>query len=302
MQAKGGAFYDIDDNVSIFGNVGYVEKPPIMDNVIYYDGTVASDPSNEKYISMEAGVNFKSENFAVKANVYNTDWKDRNLTKSVTTGQGDSGDTDVIFLSGIEQSHKGLEIEADTKISDMLSLNAAISLGTWKFTGDADGNYQENEYNAEGQVIGLKSTPYTYALDGLNVGDMPQTAYIVGATLTPVKGLKVAGIYRMYDNNYSDWSPDAREVKSGKEPDRDQVWMAPAYNKLDLHAAYTLPISGYNVTLTGHVFNALDEVFVQDAVDHSQYNSYGSKTHAAHNAEVFLGTPRSFNLGLSVNF
>ena len=47
-----------------------------MDNVIYYDGTVASDPANEKFISTEAGVNFKSEKFAVKANVYNTDWKD----------------------------------------------------------------------------------------------------------------------------------------------------------------------------------------------------------------------------------
>jgi hypothetical protein len=78
--------------------------------------------------------------------------------------------------------------------------------------------------------------------------------------------------------------------------------MAPAYNKLDLHASYKLPISGYDMTLTGHLFNALDEVFVQDAVDHSQYNSYGDKVHAAHNAEVFLGTPRYFNLGLTVNF
>ena len=50
------------------------------------------------------------------------------------------------------------------------------------------------------------------------------------------------------------------------------------------------------------MFNALDAVYVQDAVDHSQYNSYGDKTHAAHNAEVFLGTPRYFNLGIAVNF
>ena len=108
LQAKGGAVYDIDDNVSLFANAGYVEKPPIMDNVIYYDGTVAPDPDNEKFISTEAGINFKSDKFAVKANVYNTDWKDRNLTKSVTTGQGDSGDTDVIFLSGINQKHQGI--------------------------------------------------------------------------------------------------------------------------------------------------------------------------------------------------
>ena len=304
LQWKGGAMYDVDDNVSVFANFGIVEKPPIMDNVIYFDGTVASDPANEKFISTEAGINFQSENFAVKANVYNTDWKDRNLTKSVTSGQGSSGDTDVIFLSGINQNHQGLEIEADTKISDMLSLNAAISFGTWKFAGDADGNYQEDEFNEAGQVIGQKTTPYTYALDGLMVGDQPQTAYVLGATLAPITGLRMSGTYRMYDKNYADWSPGAREYDgSDADADREQVWMAPAYNRLDLHASYQLPkIGGYDMTLTGHVFNALDAVYVQDAVDHSQYNSYGSKTHAAHNAEVFLGTPRYFNLGLSVNF
>ena len=304
MQLKGGATYDIDDNVSIFGNAGYVEKPPIMDNVIYYDGTVASDPANEKFVAMETGVSFRSENFAVKANVYNMDWKDRNLTKSVTRGQGSSGDTDVIFLSGINQKHQGLEIEANTKLSDMLSLQAAISLGTWKFDGDANGNYQEDEFNEQGQVIGQTTTPYDYALDGLFVGDMPQTSYVLGGTLTPVKGLTVSGIYKMYDKNYSDWSPDAREYDGDdSNADREQVWMAPAYNRLDLHASYKLPkIGGLDMALTGHVFNALDAVYVQDAVDHSKYNSYGSKTHAAHNAEVFLGTPRYFNLGLTVNF
>lgn len=34
FQVKGGATYDVDDNVSIFGNAGYVQKPPIMDNVL----------------------------------------------------------------------------------------------------------------------------------------------------------------------------------------------------------------------------------------------------------------------------
>jgi hypothetical protein len=79
--------------------------------------------------------------------------------------------------------------------------------------------------------------------------------------------------------------------------------MAPGYSALDLHATYDLPSMGeYNVQAFVHVFNALDAVFVQDAVDHSQYNSYGDKVHAAHNAEVFLGTPRYFNAGISVYF
>ena len=58
-----------------------------------------------------------------------------------------------------------------------------------------------------------------------------------------------------------------------------------------------------------HVFNVLDAMYVQDATDHSEYNSwdipdYGSESmkHTAENAEVFLGIPRYFNLGLTVRF
>ena len=80
--------------------------------------------------------------------------------------------------------------------------------------------------------------------------------------------------------------------------------MAPSYSKLDVHIKYDLPvgIAGTRMQAFAHIFNALDAVYVQDAVDHSQYNSYGDKVHAAHNAEVFLGTPRYFNMGLKVNF
>ena len=56
------------------------------------------------------------------------------------------------------------------------------------------------------------------------------------------------------------------------------------------------------MTLHGHVFNALDNIYVQDATDNSKYNGYGDKLHLAHNAEVFLGTPRYYNLGLTVSF
>jgi len=190
------------------------------------------------------------------------------------------------------------------KLNDMIRLNGAVSFGNWKFDGDADGNYQENEYNAEGQVIGLKTTPYSYALNGLMVGDQPQTAYVLGAELTPIKGLRLSGIYKMYDKNYSDWSPGAREYDGDDaNADRSQVWQAPSYNRLDLHGSYKLPkIGGLDMSLTGHIFNALDAVYVQDAVDNSQYNGFGDKLHLPHNAEVFLGTPRYANIGLVVNF
>ena len=350
IQYKGGAMYSINDNISIFANYGVVEKPPIMDNVIYFDGTVASDPANEKFESKEAGVNYSSGMFALKLNMYNTDWKDRNLTKSVTTGQGSSGDTDVIFLTGVNQKHKGVEVEASAQVMDMLRLDASLSFGNWAFVGDAIGDYQENEYDDNDQVIGKKTTEYSYALDGLSVGDMPQTSYVFGVTLTPISGLKIQALYHSYDNNYSDWDPTSRQVNDwgddgiegdGAEgeidpwetaydngegdgvlsetewsyADREQVWKAPAYSKVDLHLYYDLPsVGGLKLQAFAHIFNALDAVYVQDAVDNSQYNGFKLEvedengndidinSHSAARAEVFLGAPRYFNAGISVAF
>jgi len=135
---------------------------------------------------------------------------------------------------------------------------------------------------------------------------MPQTAYVVGITLTPIPGLRAQVLFNMYENNYSDWSPDAREYDSTDPddvPDTEQVWKAPGYSKMDIHISYDLPeIAGLQLQAFAHLFNATDEVYVQDAVDNSQYNSYGTKEHAAHNAEVFLGAPRYFNAGLTVRF
>ena len=303
-QLKGGVMYDVNSDMNVFFNTGLVEKAPILDNVIDYSGNVASDPDNEKFLHNEFGVNYRFGKLGLNASAYMTDWQDRNLTKSVSTGQGSSGDTDIIFLRGVNQKHSGVEIETNYMVNDMLDLMFVASFGNWKFDGDAEGTYQENEYNSEGQVVGFSTTEYAYALDGLYVGDMPQTAYVLGLTLKPVKGLMIQAIHKTYDKNYSDWSPGAREYDgTDDDADRSQVWEAPGYSKLDLHMSYKLPqVKGLDMTLNGHIFNVLDEVFVQDAVDNSRYNSYGSKEHLAHNAEVFLGTPRYANIGLTINF
>ena len=91
----------------------------------------------------------------------------------------------------------------------MVDLDLAISFGDWYFDGDHKGDYTELEYNDDNQVIGQTSTEYEYALNNLKVGDMPQTAYVGGLTIKPIKGLSVQGLYKYYDNHYSDWSPDA---------------------------------------------------------------------------------------------
>ena len=174
--------------------------------MIDYDGNVASNPSNEKFTSAEVGGSYRSGNVAIKGSYYNTQWKDRNLTRNVETGAGDSGDTDIIYLTGVNQSHSGVEVETKVALHEMVEVDFAFSKGNWFFDGDAKGDYTSMEYNDDNQIIGQTSTEYQYALNNLMVGDMPQKSYVGGLTVKPVKGLRVQGLYRYYTDHYSDWS------------------------------------------------------------------------------------------------
>lgn len=301
VQFKGGGLYKVTDDLDVFGNFGYVEKVPIFDNII--DDTeiaLAPDPTNEKFISTEFGLNFRAlaDKLAAKINLYNTNWKDRNLVIPVTTGQGTSGDTDLIFLTGLNQYHKGFELQLAYQPMRLVRLDAAMSYGHWIYTDDAEGTYKDVEADT--------TAKYTYAVKDLMVGDMPQTICSITGSLFPIKGLTIAATLNYYDRFYANWDPSSREIDAGVEPDRDQNWEVPAYGKVDLHMKYDIPVNFGSVNFQAylHVFNALDAIYIQDAVDNSQYNAFtgDGKNHAADDAEVYIGMPRRINFGLNINF
>ena len=64
--------------------------------------------------------------------------------------------------------------------------------------------------------------------------------------------------------------------------------VAPSYGVLDIHGSYDIPYEKErrkpDFLLT--YFNALDEVYIQDATDNSRYNA--GSNHYASDAEVFL--------------
>lgn len=301
VQFKTGGLYKLTREIDVFTNFGYVEKVPILDNII--DDTniaLAPDPTNEKFISTELGLNFSSFSglWAAKLNLYNTNWKDRNVVKSVQSGAGSSGDTDLIFLTGMNQLHRGVELELAFQPIQMLRFDVAASYGNWSYTDDASGTYKS--------VDGTFTKDYTYAVKDLMVGDMPQTILSLTTSLFPVKGLTLQGVVNYYDRFWADWSAGDREINPGQDPDRTQSWQVPSYWKADFHSSYILPLKlrGLTVKAFLHVFNVFDAIYVQDALDNSPYNAFTANgvNHKADDAEVFLGTPRNWNTGLQINF
>ncbi len=313
MQIKGGVLYDVGNALSFFNfipiigkasdetdiwfNFGLIDKAPIFDQVIQdWDAKMSTDPKNEKFTAFEFGINSNSSDgtMAAKFNLYSTSWNDRIATRTV---ENIDGDEDIIYLSGINQNHTGVEFEFSAQINELLRLDLGAGLGNWVYTDDATGTYRESD--------GTDAT-YSYALKDLKVGDMPQASLAIGITASPVEDSQIQLLYRYYALHYSDWSPTSREYTEASTADRYQSWRSPKYGILDLNASYKIPFefSGVKPELFLNVRNLLDAVYIQDATDNSRFNAepFRVNNHSASAAEVYMGLPTSFNLGLKLNF
>ena len=302
FQIKGGANYNISETFNIFANVGYISKVPIFDNVIDdADGTVAVDPENEKFTSFEIGAIYKSvdQKLKIKGNYYFTTWKDRAFTRSVRL---DSATTGIAFIRGMDQNHQGFEFEGRYRPIKLLGIGAVASFANWKYLTDVSATVKDYDNNTGGIIT---DTVNVYA-KGLKVGDAPQTQFGLFATIYPIEGMSLMVSWRYNANYYADFDPTNR----GDKDDTEQVWKLPSFSLFDLHFNYQLPLKGkLGLNVFAHVFNLANAVYVQDALDNSRYNgnyTNGDGTvdfnHDVNTAEVFLGLPRTFNVGLRLTF
>jgi len=292
FQIKGGSSLIINENIDIFGNAGYVSKVPIFDDVIDDgNGTVAADPENEKFISFEAGMNFMGldDQFAVKTNVYFTNWANQTLSRGVTNEDGSEG---LIFISGMDSRHMGIEIETNYRPIYFVQFDLAASVANWVYTNNVSATY--DDYGSTGNIDTLN-----IYVEDLKVGNAPQTQLSFGTSFFPLEGLKAQFVVQHYRDQYSDFNPFDRT----DEEDTTQSWKIPDYTKLNFHLSYLLPVNfkGINVSVFAHLFNVLDSAFIQDATDNSSYNGFDGD-HDADDAEVFFGMQRTFNAGLTITF
>ncbi len=292
-QAKGGIMYKASTNFSFYANAGYVSKTPIFDGVINdRTGQVFENPENEKFSSIEIGVDgqFADGKIATKVNYYNTTWKDRTQVRGITLQDGSEG---AVYIRGMNSKHSGVEIETAWKPGSFFRLDLSASFGNWKFTNDVSGSYTTYVDDS------IVTESYNYYVKDLKVGDAPQTQLALSPSFFPAKGLMLQFVYRYYARNYADWDPFSRD----DENDRVQSWKAPNYGVVDFHTRYTLPlgVKGMKAEVFAHVFNLMNNLFIQDAVDNSRYNAFDGD-HDADDAEVFFGIPRNINAGFRITF
>ncbi|MDR9419745.1 TonB-dependent receptor [Gracilimonas sp.] len=290
-QAKAGGLYNLNDNVGVYLNVGYISKVPIFDNVISdFNGAVNENPENEKFYFYEAGVRYRdpSGKFGLNANYYLTDRRDRSFTRGVQQNNGDEG---LINITGLDQMHSGVELETSYKPVNWVRLDVAGSYNLWEYQNDVSATYLADQGDpTSAQDVNLY-------LEGLKVGNAPQAqlAYTLG--MQPANNLDIQLIGTSFYRHWSDFDPINRDDPN----DRAQTWQAPNYTVFNMHVNYAFDNILEGTTFFLNVFNLLDETYVQDATDNSRFNGF-DQDHDADDAEVFLGLPRRYNFGVRVNF
>ncbi|MBC2606344.1 TonB-dependent receptor [Pelagicoccus albus] len=296
-QIKFGGRYDINDTVSAYANFGYVEKVPIFDTVINDStGEEYFNPPSEVFSNVEIGVDYVTEDGKVRfgANIYRTNWTDRAFTKSLVIYDG-TGEN-IIFdeyvnISGVDQRHQGIEFEGTFLLSKSFKLDTSLSLNDWVYTGDVSASIP-------GVDSDLVPENFDLYIDGLKVGDAPQTQLTASLTYMPKTGLNMTFRGRHNRDHYADFDPLSRTDST----DRAQSWEIPDHTVFDLHFDWVLPTdTDIQYEVFASVLNVFDENYIQDATDNDYYNAY-DLDHDADDAAVFFGSPRRYNVGLKVAF
>lgn len=290
-QIKGGVQYAVNDHVRVYANAGWVSKVPVFDGVINDVTGVLVDTDNEKFKSGEVGVRFTSPDrkFNISANYYHTRWENRTVS-----GVIEQANT-ITYLRGINSNYSGLEFEGAYQPNRWVRGDFAASFGDWYYTDDVSSEVNDI---TTGATLPSSGTIY---IDGLKVGDAPQTQVAYAVTVYPTTGLSVKLQGRWYDRYWSDYTPESRTSAT----DRGQPWQIPGHTVYDLHVNYHLPVElgRIDVTVFAHVFNLLDKTYVSDATDNSSFEGVpGAPSHSAQRAEVFLGRPLSYNAGVRIRF
>lgn len=281
-QAKGGANYNINDQMNIFANIGYITKPPYFDNVFQkFTNNVNHGTVTEKLFSYELGYGYKISNFSAKLNLYRSNYADESFSNSY--GDTKTNQLYSVNISGVSELHQGAELELSYKPVKEVTVGGMVSYGDWHYTKDAG---PATVFNSNQQVVATVNKVY---LKGLKVGDAGQTTAGMRLDIDVLPALRLGTNYNYIANYYSNFV-FSNITKPGLTP-----YKIPNYSVWDLNGVFKFKIAGLDSYLIGNVNNLLNTKFISDAFDQ---NAIG--TPAAVN--VYYGLGRTFTTSIKVKF
>ncbi|WP_461451831.1 TonB-dependent receptor [Mucilaginibacter sp.] len=283
-QAKGGANYNINSQMNVYANVGYLTKPPYFAGVfVDYTNQINNKAITEKLFDYELGYNYKISTLSLKLDAYRTSYKDRALASTVTDSQ--TGDISTINVSGVNAIYQGVELELNYKPVQQVLVGGMVTVEDNYYTANAG---PASLVNSAGQVVATQSV---IDLKNEKIGDTPQDMFQAFAEVKLVPQLKV-GISCNYYWNYTSYVPFTNYTSPNQHP-----YIVPNYALWKMNAAYKFKMGGFDAQLIGTVNNLLNSKVITDAEDYA-----GTGSTANGNILVDYMLQRTFTTTLKIRF
>ncbi len=283
---KTGFNYNLTEDNNIFFNLGYLSRAQFFNRVFTLAGDPVQNFKNENIFSVELGYGVNREGFKAALNAYNTVWYNRATTLAFQDPV--SGEPIPVSVGGLNAVHRGIELDLAQEITRQISLNAAFSVGDWRWASRGD----YIAFNQNNEEVGRGS----FNPEGLHVGGSAQNQFMVGVRYAPFQGFYVRPTFTLFTKNYADFDPSQLQ---GDNP--QDAYRLPTTRNVDVHAGYTYDVNlanhGYRVTLNGSVLNALNEFFITDAPTRAGINAFNPSA-----IEVYFNQGRRATVGLSIDF
>jgi iron complex outermembrane recepter protein len=281
---KTGAGYTLNEESTVFVNMGYLSRTPMFSNVI--DNTFNrffANIVNEKILAFEGGYSYANKTFGFNVNGYATNWINKPIPFGVAIPDPqDPQETIRINLQGMDAIHLGGEIDLAWKISEKLSTEMMISYGDWRW------NSKESIYVPE-----IEDT-ITFDARGVHVGDAAQSVYSISLRYEPIKRLYFKVQYMLFDRYYAQFDPfSLKGANAGRES-----WKLPAYGLMNVFVGYRYKMKKADLVFNGSMTNALNTVHIADAND----NFYAPFGFDAQSAAVMFGQGFRFNISVGIQF
>ena len=267
-------------------------KQPNFDAVyINYGNNLNPDLKNETVTGLEAGYGYRSNNLTLNVNIYRTTWDDRFLSNDEVEYIDSSGNEEegIANYYGIQQLHKGIEIDGTYKLSPFVKVEGMISLGNWKYTSDVTVDVFDSARN--------KVSSSTIFLDGVKVGDAAQTTSRINLVVNPTDLFKFNVSMFSASQLYANFNPEEFDT------DGDMAMKIPSYELFDFGSSYNLSIAGEKVYVRLNVNNIFDNHYIAESSDNIVANPGDPTYLGVHTGNrAFPGWGRTWNLGFSYRF
>jgi iron complex outermembrane receptor protein len=255
-QAKVGANYNINDEMNLFANIGYLTKPPYFAGVFEdYTNQINKNAISEKLLGYELGYNFKISTFSAKFNLFMENYRDRAF--STTTQDPDGDQLDVVNVSGVNEIHEGGELELNYRPVQGVLVGGTATIGDYYYSSNAG---PASIIDAAGQPIPGKSVSEVF-LKNEKIGDIPQNMFSAFTDINLTPALKV-GARVVYYTDYTSYVPFTEYLTANQHP-----YVVPNYAIWSMNAVYKFKMAGFNAELIGNVNNLLNSKVLTDVED-----------------------------------